>query len=73
MSLHKLTAGDGYTYVMRDIAVALEAFLVLDDRLDEVGLLTQHDRLYDTATALSLEERRLVLPLRSDWDLVRHE
>ena len=77
MSLHKLTAGDGYTelwrqaavellagshaldaaadqpwlrdpgagwFVMRDVAVALEAFLVLDARLEEVGLLTQHDR-----------------------------
>lgn len=53
-------------FVMRDVAVALEAFLVLDARLEEVGLLTQHDRpwlsnLDGTApTPLSLEERRLV-------------
>ena len=44
-------------YVMRDVTVALEAFIVLDDRLEQVGLLTQHLRPPST---LSLEERRLV-------------
>lgn len=44
-------------YLMRDVAVAMEAFLVLDDRLKEVGLLTQHD--HPEAT-MGLAERRLV-------------
>ena len=53
-------------FVMRDVAVALEAFLVLDARLEEVGLLTQHDRPWlssldgSAPPPMSLEERRLV-------------
>jgi len=44
-------------YVMRDIAVALEAVLVLDARLAEVGLLSEH---VQPESAMSLEEKRLV-------------
>lgn len=43
-------------FVIRDVAAALEAFVVLDDRLDQVGLLTRHDR---PAQTLGLEARRL--------------
>lgn len=49
-------AGAGW-YLMRDIAVALEAFLVLDDRLAEVGLLTQH---VHPDASLGVEEWRLI-------------
>lgn len=45
-------------WVMRDLAVALEAVVVLDARLDEVGLLAQHQRPNDT---MRLDEKRLVL------------
>ena len=44
-------------YVMRDVAVALEAVLVLDARLAEVGLLNEHDQPEST---LGLEETRLI-------------
>lgn len=44
-------------HVMRDVAVALEAVLVLDARLAEVGLLNEHDQ---PESELSLEEKRLV-------------
>jgi len=57
MTVHKLTAGDGYTFVLRDIAVALEAVLVLDDRLAEVGLLNEHQQ---PSYPLGLEEKRLI-------------
>ena len=43
-------------YLIRDLAAALEAFVVLDDRLDQVGLLTRHDRPVHT---IGLEARRL--------------
>jgi hypothetical protein len=45
-------------WVMRDLAVALEAVLVLDARLDEVGLLTDHDR---PNFWMGLDEKRMVL------------
>lgn len=45
-------------WVMRDIAVALEAILVLDSRLEEVGLLANHERPDNT---MGLDEKRLVL------------
>jgi hypothetical protein len=44
-------------FVLRDIAVALEAVLVLDDRLAEVGLLNGHQQ---PAYPLGLEEKRLI-------------
>ena len=44
-------------YVMRDIAVVTEAFLVLDSRLDEVGLLNDHHR---SQAAHDLQEQRLI-------------
>jgi hypothetical protein len=43
---------------MRDVAVALEAVLVLDSRLEEVGLLAEHQRPDD---AMRLDEKRMVL------------
>ncbi|EON25010.1 hypothetical protein CF8_0909 [Nocardioides sp. CF8] len=45
-------------WVMRDAAVALEAVLVLDSRLEEVGLLAGHQR---PDFAMGLDEKRLVL------------
>lgn len=45
-------------WVMRDVAVALEAVLVLDSRLDEVGLLNDHQR---PEYAMGLDEKRMVL------------
>jgi hypothetical protein len=45
-------------WVMRDVSVALEAVLVLDSRLDEVGLLAGHTR---PEYAMSLDEKRMVL------------
>ena len=45
-------------WVMRDAAVALEAVLVLDSRLDEVGLLAEHQRPHH---AMGLDEKRMVL------------
>ena len=45
-------------WVMRDVAVALEAVLVLDARLSEVGLLADHDRPH---FAMGLSEKRLIL------------
>ncbi len=45
-------------WVMRDVAVALEAVLVLDARLDEVGLLAEHQR---PEFAMGLDEKRMVL------------
>ncbi|MEP9385565.1 hypothetical protein [Nocardioides sp. KR10-350] len=45
-------------WVMRDVAVALEAVLVLDARLDEVGLLNDHHR---PEYAMGLDEKRMVL------------
>jgi len=44
-------------YLLGDLAVAIEAVLVLDSRLDEVGLLTGHDR---PEVTLGLEEKRLI-------------
>ncbi|WP_193604802.1 hypothetical protein [Nocardioides dongkuii] len=44
--------------VLRDLAVQLEAVVVLDDRLREVGLLNQHDAPSPPA---SLEESRALL------------
>lgn len=44
-------------FVLRDIAVALEAVLVLDDRLAEVGLLNGH---HQPEYPLGLEEKRLI-------------
>ncbi|MCX6398400.1 MAG: hypothetical protein NTX33_00520 [Propionibacteriales bacterium] len=45
-------------WVMRDVAVALEAVLVLDSRLEEIGLLAEHQR---PAYAMGLDEKRMVL------------
>lgn len=45
-------------WVMRDVAVALEAVLVLDARLDEVGLLSAHQR---PRHVMGLEAQRMVL------------
>lgn len=45
-------------WVMRDVAVALEAVLLLDARLDEVGLLAEHQR---PEFAMGLAEKRMVL------------
>ncbi len=45
-------------WVMRDVAVALEAVLVLDSRLEEVGLLADHQR---PDYAMGLDEKRMVL------------
>ncbi|MEO5665266.1 MAG: hypothetical protein ABIR39_18530 [Nocardioides sp.] len=45
-------------WVLRDAAVALEAVLVLDSRLEEVGLLAEHQR---PDFAMGLDEKRLVL------------
>lgn len=45
-------------WVMRDVAVALEAVLVLDSRLEEVGLLAEHQR---PDYAMGLDEKRMVL------------
>lgn len=44
-------------YVLRDVAVALEAVLVLDDRLAELGLLNE---LNHPAYTMGLEENRLI-------------
>jgi hypothetical protein len=44
-------------HLMRDAAVAIEAVLVLDARLAEVGLLSQHDI---SDYPMGLEEKRLV-------------
>jgi hypothetical protein len=52
-----LTDPGGGWYLMRDVAIAIEAFLVLDSRLDEVGLLNEHDR---PKTTYGLEERRMM-------------
>lgn len=45
-------------WVMRDVAVALEAVLVLDSRLEEVGLLAEHQH---PEFAMGLDEKRMVL------------
>jgi hypothetical protein len=44
-------------YVIRDVAVAMEAVLVLDARLAEVGLTNQHDHPESTT---GLEQKRLI-------------
>ncbi|UUW92471.1 hypothetical protein [Pimelobacter simplex] len=44
-------------YVLRDAAVAIEAVLVLDDRLAEVGLFNGHQQ---PAYPMGLEEKRLI-------------
>ena len=44
-------------YLIRDLSVALEAVLVLDARLAEVGVLNEHHR---PSFALGLEEKRLI-------------
>lgn len=48
--------GGGW-YLLRDTAVTLEALLVLDDRMNEVGLLNDHDR---PDRQMPLAERRMV-------------
>jgi hypothetical protein len=48
--------GSGW-YLMRDVAVTMEAVLVLDSRMEEVGLLSGHNR---PETTLGLEERRMI-------------
>ena len=45
-------------WVMRDVAVSLEAVLVLDSRLEEVGLLAEHQR---PEFSMGLDEKRMVL------------
>lgn len=45
-------------WVMRDLAVALEAVVVLDTRLAELGLLAGHDR---PPATMGLDETRMVL------------
>jgi len=45
-------------WVLRDVAVALEAVLVLDSRLEEVGLLNDLQR---PEYAMGLDEKRMVL------------
>lgn len=45
-------------WVMRDVAVALEAVLVLDSRLEEVGLLAEHQH---PEFEMGLAEKRMVL------------
>ena len=45
-------------WVLGDVAVALEAVLVLDTRLEEVGVLSGHDR---SVSAMGLAEQRMVL------------
>lgn len=45
-------------WVLRDVAVALEAVLVLDSRLEEVGLLAEHQR---PEYPMGLDEKRMVL------------
>jgi hypothetical protein len=44
-------------YVMRDLARAIESVVLLDQRLQQFGLLSQHDRIPDIGT---VDERRLV-------------
>ncbi|KRF07320.1 hypothetical protein ASG88_00180 [Nocardioides sp. Soil777] len=48
--------GGGW-YLVHDVAVTLEAVLILDSRLDEVGLLNTHHRPPST---LDLDQRRLL-------------
>ena len=48
--------GGGW-YLVHDVAVTLEAVLILDSRLDEVGLLNTHRR---PASTLDLDQRRLL-------------
>jgi hypothetical protein len=55
-----LIDASGGWHVMRDIAVTLEALLVLDSRLDEVGVLSEHQR---RAPTHQLEERRMLAAL----------
>ena len=45
-------------WVMRDIATSLEALVVLDARLDEVGLLNSHHR---PSFFMGIDEKRMVL------------
>lgn len=45
-------------WVMRDVAVAVEAVLVLDSRLEEVGLLAEHQH---PEFAMGMDEKRMVL------------
>jgi len=45
-------------WVLRDVAVAVEAVLVLDERLEEVGLLANHEH---PEYAMGLAEKRMVL------------
>lgn len=53
----RIDPGAGW-WVMRDVAVALEAVLVLDSRLEEVGLLAEHQR---PDFKMGLDEKRMVL------------
>lgn len=48
--------GSGW-YVLRDLAAAVEATVVLDQRLRQVGLLSQHDRTPNTGP---VDEHRLI-------------
>lgn len=44
-------------YVMRDLATVVECGVLLDQRLQQLGLLSQHDRTPDTGT---VDEHRLI-------------
>lgn len=53
-----LTEPGAAWYLMRDLAAALEAVLILDDRLTEVGLMTKHDTL---VPSMELDSKRMIL------------
>ena len=44
-------------YVMRDLATVVESVVLLDQRLQQLGLLSQHDRVPDVGT---IDEHRLI-------------
>ena len=53
-----LTEQGAAWYLMRDLATALEAVLILDDRLAEVGVLAKHDI---PVPSLGLDTKRMLL------------
>ena len=53
-----LTEQGAAWYLMRDLASALEAVLILDERLAEVGVLTKHDI---PVPSLGLDTKRMLL------------
>ena len=53
-----LTEHGAAWYLMRDLATALEAVLILDDRLTEVGVLSKHDT---PLPSLGLDTKRMLL------------